>query len=300
MNHNKRVFALGFFDGVHLGHQALLSACRDLARELDCETAAITFEQHPQSLFRVDVPPLLTSVEDRRRLLQLYGVEEIIAFPVTKEVMSTPWEEFLEKLIGCGAAGFVCGYDFRFGNRGEGNGERLVRFCRERNLPCVIVPEQTLDGVRISSTHIRNLIENGQMEEAVRYLGHRHILTGQVVTGRKLGHKLGFPTANVLLPEGVVYPKSGVYACRVNIGGLSRIAVTNVGNRPTVEGHQIRTESWILDFDGNLYDREITLEFCGFLRSERKFDSLEDLKQAVLRDAQKTREYFGNKEKAEN
>ena len=294
MNHNKRIFALGFFDGVHLGHQALLSACRDLARELDCETAAITFEQHPQSLFREAVPPLLTSVEDRRRLLRLYGVEEIIAFPVTREVMSTPWEEFLEKLIGRGAAGFVCGYDFRFGNRGEGNGERLVRFCRERNLPCVIVPEQTLDGVRISSTHIRNLIENGQMEDAVRYLGHRHILTGQVVSGRKLGHKLGFPTANVLLPEGVVYPKRGVYACRVNIGGLSRIAVTNVGNRPTVEGHQIRTESWILDFDGNLYDREITLEFCAFLRPEQRFDSLEDLKQAVLNDAKHTREYFGN------
>ena len=207
--------------------------------------------------------------------------------------MTTPWEDFLELLIEYGASGFVCGYDFRFGNRGEGTAEKLVRFCRERNLPCVIVPEQTLDGVRISSTHIRDLIENGQMEEAVRFLGHRHILTGQVVTGRKLGHKLGFPTANVLLPEGVVYPKSGVYACRVNIGGISRIAVTNVGNRPTVQGHQIRTESWILDFDGDLYDREITLEFCTFLRPERKFSSLEELKAAVLRDAEKTREYFG-------
>ena len=291
--------ALGFFDGVHLGHQALLSACRDLARSMNAESAAITFERHPQSLFRADVPPLLTSVEDRRRLLRLYGVSEVYAFPVTKEVMSTPWQTFLEALVEKGAAGFVCGYDFRFGNRGEGSAEKLLRFCEERDLPCVIVPEQTLDGVRISSTHIRDLIENGQMEEAVRYLGHRHILTGQVVTGRKLGHRLGFPTANVLLPEGVVYPKSGVYACRVGIGGLSRIAVTNVGSRPTVQGHQIRTETWILDFDGDLYDREITLEFCAFLRAERKFDSLEELKQAVLRDAEKTREYFGNKEKTE-
>lgn len=291
---NKRqIVALGFFDGVHLGHQALLTACRGLARELDRETAAITFESHPQSLFRREVPPLLTSVEDRKRLLRLYGVDQIHAFPVTKEVMSTPWQAFLEELIGLGAAGFVCGYDFRFGNRGEGNAEKLLRLCEERNLPCVIVPEQTLDGVRISSTHIRDLIENGNMEEAVRYLGHRHILTGQVVTGRKLGHRLGFPTANVLLPEGVVYPKSGVYACRVNVGGLSRIAVTNVGSRPTVEGHQIRTESWILDFDGNLYDREITLEFCTFLRPEQRFGSLEELKAAVLWDAEKTREYFG-------
>ena len=291
---NKRqIVALGFFDGVHLGHQALLTACRDLARGLGAETAAITFESHPQSLFCREVPPLLTAVEDRKRLLRLYGMDQVHAFPVTREVMSTPWQAFLDKLTDLGAAGFVCGYDFRFGSRGEGTAEKLLRFCEERNLPCVIVPEQTLDGVRISSTHIRDLIENGNMEEAVRFLGHRHILTGQVVTGRKLGHKLGFPTANVLLPEGVVYPKSGVYACRVSIAGLSRIAVTNVGNRPTVQGHQIRTETWVLDFDGNLYDREITLEFCAFLRSEQRFGSLEDLKQAVLNDAKRTREYFG-------
>ncbi len=290
---NPQVIALGFFDGVHLGHQALLAACRDLARELDCETAAITFEQHPQSLFSREVPPLLTTVEDRKRLLRLYGMEYIHGFPVTHRVMSTPWQMFLEGLVDMGAVGFVCGYDFRFGNRGEGNAEKLSAFCREREMPCIIVSEQMLDGVRISSTHIRDLIENGKMEEALRFLGHRHILTGQVVPGRHLGHKLGFPTANVQFPQGVVYPKSGVYACRVNIGGISRIAVTNVGNRPTVEGHQIRTESWILDFDGNLYDREITLEFCAFLRPERKFDTLEELKAAVLQDAEKTREYFG-------
>lgn len=290
----KRVFALGFFDGVHLGHQALLAACRSLAQELDAEPAAITFERHPQSLFRQDTPPLLTTVEDRRTLLALYGIGHVHAFPVTKEVMSTPWRIFLEELTVHGAAAFVCGYDFRFGNRGEGTAEKLQGFCRERDLPCVIVPEQTLDGVRVSSTHIRTLIEAGKMEEANRYLGHRHILTGRVVTGRKLGHKLGFPTANVQLPRGVVYPRSGVYACRVNIAGLSRIAVTNVGSRPTVEGHEKRTETWVLDFDGNLYDRELTLEFCAFLRPERKFDTLEELKAAVLRDAEKTREYFGN------
>lgn len=288
-----RVFALGFFDGVHLGHQALIAACRELAKELDCETAAITFESHPQSLFRREVPPLLTSVEDRFKLLLLYGIDHVYPFPVTEQVMSTPWEDFLDLLIVYGAAGFVCGHDFRFGSRGEGSAEKLKAYCENRRIPCVIVPEQTLDGVRISSTHIRHLIEDGRMEEAVRFLGHRHILTGQVVTGRKLGHRLGFPTANVLFPEGVVYPKSGVYACRVNVGGLSRIAVTNVGSRPTVEGHQIRTETWILDFAGNLYDRELTLEFCAFLRSEQRFASLEDLKQAVLNDAKQTREYFG-------
>lgn len=291
---NRQVVALGFFDGVHLGHQALLTACRDLARKLDARPAAITFESHPQSLFVPEPPQLINSNQDRIKLLMTFGMYAVYSYPVIPFVMQMHWEDFLDDLRGDGALAFVCGYDFRFGNRGEGNARKLQEYCAKHGLECVIVPEQNLDGVRISSTHIRNLIENGQMEEAVRYLGHRHILTGQVVTGRKLGHKLGFPTANVLLPEGVVYPKSGVYACRVNIGGLSRIAVTNVGNRPTVEGHQIRTESWILDFDGNLYDREITLEFCAFLRPEQRFASLEDLKQAVLNDAKHTREYFGN------
>lgn len=291
----KQVIALGFFDGVHLGHQALLTACRCLAKELDLETAAITFESHPMSLFQKDTPPLLTTTADRFRLLRMYGIRRGHSFPVAREVMSTPWQEFLEELVDRGAAGFVCGYDFRFGNRGEGSAEKLMAFCEERNLPCVIVPEQSLDGVRVSSTYIRELIESGRMEDAVRFLGHRHILTGQVVPGRHLGHKLGFPTANVLFPAGVVIPQPGVYACRVNIGGVSRIAVTNVGSRPTVEGHQVRTESWVLDFDGDLYGKEITLEFCAFLRPEQRFGSLEELKAAVCLDAEKTRQYFENK-----
>lgn len=290
---NRQVVVLGFFDGVHLGHQALLTACRDLAKKLGRETAAFTFEAHPQSLFVPEPPPLINSNKDRIKLLMAFGMYAVISYPVVPFVMQMHWESFLDELRADGACAFVCGYDFRFGNRGEGDAQKLQEYCAKHGMECVIVPEQTLDGVRISSTHIRSLIENGQMEDANRYLGHRHILTGQVITGRKLGHKLGFPTANVLLPEGVVYPKSGVYACRVNIGGISRIAVTNVGSRPTVEGHQIRTESWILDFDGDLYDREITLEFCSFLRPERKFDSLEELKAAVLHDAEKTREYFG-------
>ena len=287
------VFALGFFDGVHLGHQALLAACRNLARERNLKTAAVTFDRHPQSLFREDTPKLLTSLADRTRLLKMYGMESVRAFPVTPEMMATPWEDYLEMLQDLGAAGFVSGYDFRFGSKGAGSAQWLEGFCRERNIPCVIVPEQDLDGIRVSSTHIRDLIVSGQMEEANRFLGHRHILTGTVVSGRNLGHKLGFPTANVLFPEQVVWPKPGVYACRVVLGGLSRIAVTNVGNRPTVGGSQVRTESWVLDFDGNLYGKEITIEFCTFLRPEQRFENLEFLKAAVEKDAARTREYFG-------
>ncbi len=293
MKHNKRIFALGFFDGVHLGHQALLRECVRLARAMECETAAITFEAHPQSLFRTDTPPLLTTCEDRVRLLRRYGIESVWAYPVNEAVMGMHWEVFLTELYRrYGARGFVCGHDFRFGSRGEGNAEKLRQFCRERHLDCVIIPEQTLDEVRISSTYIRRQIEEGDMATAVRFLGHGHMLTGTVVTGRKLGHKLGFPTANIELPEGVIVPRHGVYACRAFVGETSYMAVCNVGSRPTVQGHQVRTETWLLDFDGDLYGQDVTLEFLYFLRSEQKFESLDALKAAVLADAENTRKFF--------
>lgn len=292
MDHNKRIYALGFFDGVHRGHQVLLSECVRLARELDCAAAAITFERHPQSLFRPDPPPLLTTCADRIRLLRRYGMAHVRAYPVSESVMGMLWEDFLLQLLESGARGFVCGHDFRFGRRGEGSAEKLLQFCRERDLPCVIIPEQTMDDVRISSTYIRRQIESGDMATAVRFLGHGHTLTGTVVAGRKLGHKLGFPTANIELPEDVIVPKHGVYACRAFLGEESYLAVCNVGSRPTVEGHQIRTETWLLDFSGDLYGKAVTLEFLYFLRPEQRFGSLEELKAAVLQDAVNTRKFF--------
>ncbi len=286
----KRIFALGFFDGVHLGHQALLKCCRELADQLNMGTAAITFENHPQSLFVCEAPPLLSTAADRRDLLGQYGMDHIYEFPVTKEVMGKPWDVFLEELLAFGAAGFVCGYDFRFGHRGEGNAEKLTQFCQERGMPCIVLPEQDLDGIRISSTYIRRQLETGDMATAVRFLGHPYILTGKVVKGHQLGRKLGFPTANLRLPENLVIPRFGVYACVARVDGKRYPAVTNVGTRPTVSGIGITVEPWILDYSGDLYGQEITLEFYRFLRPEQKFDSLEDLQREIFRNADQTRE----------
>lgn len=292
MRNEKRIYALGFFDGVHLGHQALLKACRGLAAEHGCGTAALTFDQHPQSLFSENPPALLTTAHDRSLLLREYGIDKIHSLPVSKEVMSTPWRQFLDQLLQQGAAGFVCGDDFRFGSRGEGNAEKLLSFCAELGLPCIVVPEQTCKGKRVSSSLIRGLIEAGDMESATRYLGHPHMLTGQVLHGQKLGRTLGVPTANLQIPTGITVPKYGVYACRALVDGSSFPAVANVGTRPTVSGHGITVEPWILDFDGDLYGKEIRLELYRFLRPEIKFSDLTALKQQIHDDAEQTRHYF--------
>ena len=292
MKEQKRIFALGFFDGVHVGHQALLRACVALAEKLDCAAAAVTFDRHPRALFTADPPPLISTAASRRLLLNRYGVTYVKQYPVVPEVMGMPWQDFLAELLAEGAVGFVCGDDFHFGSRGEGNIHRLVEFCEERNLPCVIVPEQTLEGKRVSSTYIRRQIECGDMETAKRFLGHPHIVSGVVVPGKQLGRTLGIPTANIRLEEGLVVPKFGVYACRVHVDGKDYAAVTNVGTRPTVNGLGITVEPWILDFDGNLYGQEITLEFHRFLRPETKFGGLEALKTQINRDADTTRSYF--------
>ncbi len=289
---NKKIFALGFFDGVHLGHQALLRECCRLAKELDCQAAAVTFDRHPKSPFLPQSPVLISTAGERQGLLRRYGIGPIYQFAVTREFMATPWRVFLEDLLEKGAAGFVCGDDFRFGARGEGTAEKLTQVCAKLGLPCVVLPEQTLDGVRISSTHIRQLIEDGKMETATRFLGHPYMLTGTVVHGRQLGRKLGIPTANLVLPEDLAIPRFGVYACRALVEGTYYPAVTNIGTRPTVSGRGITVEPWILDFAGDLYGREITLEFYFFLRPEMKFPDLQALQQQIRADAAATRRYL--------
>lgn len=292
MQTEKTIYALGFFDGVHLGHQALLTACRHIAKKTGCRAGAVTFTAHPDGLVSGKAPALLNTIEDRDRLLAAYGISALLELPFDKRLMTTPWELFLEQLCQKGAAGFVCGNDFRFGAGGAGTAEKLADFCKERNLPCAVVPQQELDGIRVSSTYIRKLLEQGDISTANRFLGHPHSLAGKVVSGRGLGHTIGIPTANLLLPPELVTPKLGVYACKAIVDGKSYLAVTNIGSRPTVGGHQVRVESWLLDFDGDLYGKHLSLLFYKFLRPEQKFESLEEMRTEIGKNAAETRKIF--------
>lgn len=291
---NKTIYALGFFDGVHIGHGALLDTCREIAREGRLYSGVVTFSAHPDTLVLGQTPRLINTTEDRERLLrQCYCVDTVVTLPFDQQMRDMPWKDFLELLRrDYDAAGFVCGEDFRFGAGGVGNAGLLAIYCRSESLPWAVVPEQTLNGIRISSTHIRGLIENGEMSTAVKFLGHPHILTGQVIHGRHLGSTLGIPTANLRLPQSLAVPKFGVYMCQCVLDGKVYPAVTNVGVRPTVNGQDVTVEPWILDYEGDLYGQEITLEFYAFLRPEKKFPDLQALKAEILRNAEETRAYF--------
>lgn len=288
----KIVYALGFFDGVHLGHQALLDACRSLAREKGAKAGALTFAGTPESLMK-EGPGLITSLRERECLFRQMGMEEVLVLPFDENLKKMPWQAFFRLLVDkYQAGGFVCGEDFRFGAGGEGTALRLQGLCTEENIPCRIVPAVTLDGQVVSSRQIRLLLEAGNLEKANAFLGHPHLLMGIVAPGKQLGRTIGVPTANLSYgPERVTLPY-GVYACRVELDGKAYAAVTNIGTRPTVDGENVTIEPWILDFAGDLYGKEIPLEVLSFLRPEQKFADLEELKVQIQKDAIRAREIF--------
>lgn len=297
MNKPRRVIALGFFDGVHLGHGALMSTAVQTARELDAVPAAFTFDQHPDTVITGRCVPLISSVEDRGYLMRrCYGIQDVIVASF-QAMQKMDWEAFITEYLikELGAVHVVAGHDFHFGYMGFGNPQRLKEKCAQLGVGCDIIPKVEQDGITISSTYIRTLIAQGEMERATQFLGHPHILTDRVTHGKKLGRSaLGFPTVNLHIPEGVIVPAYGVYATRVLFDGQSRAAVTNVGVRPTIEDNdgKVTVEGFLLDFDGDLYGHELHMEFYKRLREERKFDSFQDLSREIGRNADQTRDYF--------
>ena len=293
----ERVIALGFFDGVHLGHGALLRRAAEEAQKRGCESAVFTFDRPPKEVITGIPCPLINSPEDRAELVRrLYGIDEMIMVPFDDEMRTTPWVRFVtDILVGrYGAVHLVAGHDHHFGHRNQGSPELLKEKCAELGLGCDIIPAVTLNGVTVSSTHIRKLLEEGDVETARAFLGHPHVLTQTVGHGRQLGRTIGIPTANLVAPPHVLLPRRGVYAAKITLpDGRAFGGVTNVGVRPTVNnGQDVTVEPWILDFDGDLYGQAIRVEFYRRLRDERKFDSLAALKSQIETDSVKTREAY--------
>lgn len=296
MNQKKRVIALGFFDGVHNGHGALLSAVRQAADRLDATATAFTFDRHPGSVMTGETVPLLSTVEDRAWLMRrYYGIQEV-AVANFQGMMRMDWASFVEDYLirDLGCVHVVAGHDFHFGYLGKGNPQRLMEKCRALGVGCEVVDKVEQDAITVSSTYIRTLIAQGEMARATQFLGHPHILSGRVAHGNKLGGSLGFPTANLRIPEGIIVPAFGVYATRVCFNQSEYLAVTNVGVRPTIQNNdgRVTVEGFLLDFSGDLYDREVQVEFHHRLRGEEKFPDLQALAQEVRRNADQTRTYF--------
>jgi len=295
-NTKRRVIALGFFDGVHNGHGALLRRVVERAAQQNAVPSAFTFDIHPETVILGRSTPLLSSPADRAGLMRrLYGIQDILVAHYDWRMMHTPWESFItDYLVGeCGAVHLVAGHDFHFGYRGEGSPERLQHKCQELGLGCDIISPVVQEGIIVSSTYIRTLVAQGEMDRAHTFLGHPHTLTDTVVHGKKLGSCLGFPTVNLRVPEGVLSPAHGVYATRAWVDEESYLAITNIGTRPTIEdGDQVTVETFLLDFDGDLYGRNVRLEFYKFLRPEQKFADYIQLRQQVRQDELQARAYF--------
>lgn len=300
MADKNRAIALGFFDGVHLGHAALLNKTKERAAEIGAMPSVLSFDVHPDNLVFGREVPLINDCMGREDIIRrIFGIDNVVFIHFNRHVMCMPWREFIDSLIDeLDIAWIVVGHDFCFGYRGEGTADKLKEYCAGRGIGCDIIPAVTLDGRVISSTYIRELISNGNISEANRFLGHPHTLSDTVRSGYHLGRKLGTPTINMFFPHGVLVPKHGVYAAKVCLEDGSRhIAVTNVGVRPTVsDGDRVSVESHLLDYSGNLYGRQAKVEFYEFLREERKFDGIEALSAQIHADAESARRYFSDKD----
>lgn len=294
----KKVMALGFFDGIHIGHAALMNMIIKRAREYDAEPAVLTFDVHPDSLVFKKNVPLINSADDRERILsRCFGIDDVVVVHFSQSVMHMDWKVFIDELIDdMDLCHIVVGHDFKFGYKGLGTAEKLKEYCAQRGVGCDIIPPVCKDGVIVSSTLIRGLIESGEIEKANEYLGRPHTLTDVVRSGYHLGTQMGTPTINMRFPDGVIIPRHGVYAAKAYVDGEEYMSVTNVGVRPTVsEDGGVNVESFLLNFTGNLYGRLVRLDFYKFMRPERKFNDIDELAAQIKHDAESTREYFENK-----
>ena len=285
------VVALGNFDGVHRGHQALLAEAGRHAKALGAPLVALTFEPHPRGFFVPDTGPFrLTLPPAKHRLLAHYGVQAVLAQRFDAAFAALPADAFIEDVLlkGLGARHVVCGYDFTFGTRRSGNVEKLRETAAARDFGVTIVEPVMREGEIYSSTRIREALRAGMAREAAELLGHPWEIEGTVELGDQRGRTIGFPTANVALGEHL-RPRFGVYAVRALVDGTWRNAVANLGKRPTFGKLQENFEVHLFDFTGDLYGKVLRVALVDFIRPEMKFAGLDQLKAQIAADGEAAR-----------
>lgn len=304
--HRGCAVTIGTFDGVHVGHAAMIARLREHARRLGVAAALVTFEPTPREyLDPANAPARLTRLRERLPLLARAGVERCIVLRFDEHLRSVRGAEFVERLLDrrLGARAVVVGHDFRFGFRGEADVEALRAAAPGHGFALDVLAPVTIDGERVSSSGVRAALAAGDLERAARWLGRRYSMQGRVIRGERLGGKLGFPTANLRLQRRVT-PLAGIFAVRVHVraphpgprpaeagrgSGSAMPAVASLGTRPTVDGKELLLEVHVFDFDGDLYGRHIEVEFVQRLREERKFESLDVLVAQMHDDARRAR-----------
>lgn len=291
------VVALGFFDGVHKGHAKLIEMAKARAAERGVEPAVLSFDVSPESIVMGQNVPLISSVETREYILKhYYNVDNVFIYHFDESVMAMDWKDFINSVVSkYNAVHLVIGHDFHCGHMGRGNPQKIEKYCKELGIGCDVIAKYALVHITVSSTYIRSLLSEGNMERAEMFLGHPYVFTGVVSDGRKVGRKMGTPTINLEFDDKLLLPPKGVYATKVMFNnGDARIAVTNIGVRPTfTDEDKLTIETHILDYKGDMYGEYVAVEFYKFLRPEKRFASVEQLQKQIEADTLSTRAVFG-------
>lgn len=280
------VVAIGKFDGIHKGHKLLIDKVLSL-KQKGLLSVVFTFDPPPYVLFGGKEQRYITSKEEKRSLFAKMGIDILIEFPLTEKSAAMEPETFVEDvLVGkMHAKAVVAGEDVSFGNKGRGDAALLQKMAQDLDFMVALVEKKRYHGREISSTYVREEILNGNMDQVSEMLGEPYHFIGEVVYGKQLGRTLGMPTANLIVPEDKLLPPSGVYFSRVLFEGKSYRAITNIGTKPTVsQKAQMGVETYIYDYDGNLYGKEIRVELLSFKRPEKKFSGIEELKAQMEQD----------------
>lgn len=290
----KAIVTTGTFDGVHCGHKTILTRLKSIAEIEGGETVLITFDPHPRLVINPQANTdlkLLTTTEEKIELLKQEGIQHLIIVPFTKEFAQTTGESYIKDILveTIGVKKLVIGYDHRFGKGRGGSFKELVELAPEYGFDVEEIPAVEIDDSAVSSTKIRKAIASGEIQDANEKLGYQYSLTGVVVKGHQLGRTIQFPTANIDPAEPLkIVPAIGVYAAVVNFEGVDYKAMVNIGNRPTFGGDITKIEAHIINFEGDLYNKSITLRFIARIRDEIKFGSADELKLQLHKDKEDT------------